>query len=405
MQVNAESVSAIQSTARIVDVKSDEPFRARPGLDGVIVGATAISHTIVNEKRLIYRGYSVDELAQHCSFEETVYLLWNGALPTAGELRSFCEEERAQRQLSAQLVSTLAMSPRRAHPMDSLRTGVSFLAEEDDRASRNEASESARKAMSLLAKIPTLIAYGYRLRNGLRLVPPDPSLGMAANFYRMCFDKLPHADVARALDGSLTLYAEHGYNASTFSARVVVSSLSDMYAGVVAGIGSLKGPLHGGANEQVMRMFKEIGSPDRARAWVLNALAQKRKIMGFGHRLYRYGDSRVPTMSAFRDQLAAVTEDTTWIDIARILEDTMLAEKNIFPNLDFPASPTYYMMGFEIDLFTPIFVIARISGWAAHIMEQLADNRLVRPLCEYVGASARDVIPLADRNESIEAAG
>jgi 2-methylcitrate synthase len=379
--------------------------RATSGLDGVVCGSTAISQAIVDEKKLVYRGYAVEELARRCSFEETVHLLWYGELPTESELRSFLWRERAQRQLSPQLISALTLSPRSAHPMDTLRTGVSFLAEEDERASRNDPAESARKAMALLAKVPTLIAYAHRLRNGLRLVPPDAGLGLAANFYHMCFDKLPHSGISRALDGSLTLYAEHGFNASTFSARVVVSSLSDMYAGVVAGIGSLKGPLHGGANEQVMRMFKEIGAAHRARTWLLDALAQKQKIMGFGHRLYRHGDSRVPTMSAFRDQLAATIGDTTWTDIARVLEDTMLVEKNLFPNLDFPASPAYYMMGFPIELFTPIFVMARIAGWAAHIMEQLANNRLVRPLCDYVGPGNREFICLGERIECIDAAG
>lgn len=384
--------------------EADNVVRVKSGLDGVICGSTSISQAVVSEKRLVYRGYPVDELARMCSFEEAVHLLWSGTLPTEAELESFTACERSQRRLSSQLISALALSPRTAHPMDSLRTGVSFLAEEDERICSNEPAQRARQAIALLAKIPTLIAHAYRLRKGMRLVPPDPELGIAANFYHMCFDKLPHPTIARALDGSLTLYAEHGFNASTYSARVVVSSLSDMYAGVVAGIGSLKGPLHGGANEQVMRMLLEIGSADRAGAWLMNALLQKRKIMGFGHRVYRHGDSRVPTMSSFRDELAHLTGDSTWVDISKILQDVMLEGKKLHPNLDFPASPAYYMMGFEIDLFTPIFVMARIAGWAAHIMEQLADNRLVRPLCDYVGPAIRKVVPLAERACRVEAA-
>lgn len=374
-------------------------IRAPRGLEKIIFGQTGISNVIPDRRMLLYRGYSVPELVDACSFEEIAYLLWNGELPTPTQLGRFGEEERELRALPGRVVDMLQGFPASAHPMDALRTGVSHLGMEDARAHERRPGDDERRSLSLLARIPTLIAYSYRLRKGLELIPPDRRLGFAANFYQMCFGKAPPDRIARMLDGSLILYAEHGFNASTFTARVVVSSLSDLYSGVVAGIGSLKGNLHGGANEQVMRMFLEIGSPAHVEEWLRETLQRGRKIMGFGHRLYRQGDSRVPTMSRFRDELAELVGDDRWVAISRALAQAMAERKGIHPNLDFPASPTYYMMGFDIDMFTPIFVMARISGWAAHIMEQLADNRLVRPEGEYVGPGERRVVPLAHRSE------
>jgi 2-methylcitrate synthase len=242
-----------------------------------------------------------------------------------------------------------------------------------------------------------MIGAFYRFRKGQEFIPPRADLSMAENFFYVCHGRVPAPEVVRAFDVSLTLYAEHGFNASTFTARTVVSSLSDLYSGVVGGIASLKGPLHGGANEAVMHMILEIGDPKKARDWMLKALKEKRKVMGFGHRVYKRGDSRVPTMKKYAQKMAAFTGETKWLEIADVLEATMLEEKNIHPNLDFPSGPAYYMMGIDIDMYTPIFVVARITGWTAHIMEQLANNALIRPMSQYIGPGQRTVAPLAKR--------
>jgi citrate synthase len=379
-------------------MSNDQIVRPRAGLEGVVFGETSISRSIPEQRKLIYRGYPVHMLATKCCFEETAFLLWHGSLPEQHELSAFMRRERSQREVSAELTDALRVFPMSAHPMDILRTGVSYLAMEDPYASLNSREENERKAFLLLAKVPTLVAYSYRMRKGMPLIAPDRTLGFAANFFYMCFGKVPDDLVVRVLDASFTLYAEHGFNASTFTSRVVVSSLADMYAGVVAAIGSLKGPLHGGANEQVMLMLQEIGSSARVRAWVSDALHSKRKIMGFGHRLYRNGDSRVPTMTQLRDELALARGGERWTQLASALETEMLERKGLHPNLDFPASPAYHMMGFDISMFTQLFVMARLVGWTAHITEQLADNRLVRPLSEYVGPLEREVRPIEQRH-------
>jgi 2-methylcitrate synthase len=282
--------------------------------------------------------------------------------------------------------------------MDSLRTAVSFLGLTEEFISDNSREENLRKAVLLLAKIPSIIGACYRNKNGLRPLTPRKDLSIAANLFHMCFEQVPVSDVVKALDASLTLYAEHGFNASTFTARVVVSSLSDMVSGITAAIGSLKGPLHGGANEAVMRMLMEVETSGDPEKWLHGVLQQKKKVMGFGHRLYRIGDSRVPTMKMYRDKLAAQTDQNKWVNLSDKLEELMIEAKSIYPNLDFPAGPAYYMMGFEIDMFTPIFVMSRVTGWAAHIIEQQSDNRLVRPMSDYNGAAFRPVVDIIERN-------
>ena len=281
--------------------------------------------------------------------------------------------------------------------MDVLRTGVSFLGMEDKEMEKQDAATNLKRSISLLAKIPAMVAAFYRLRKGQEVIPPRHDAGFSESFFQMVFGKVPAPEVVKAFDVSLVLYAEHGFNASTFTTRVVVSSLSDIYSGVTAGIASLKGPLHGGANEAVMQMLLEIGEPSRAREWMLTALREKRKVMGFGHRVYKKGDSRVPTMKKYARQMAEFTGQTRWLDMADILEATMLEQKGIYPNLDFPSGPAYHMMGFDADMFTPFFVMARITGWTAHIMEQLANNRLIRPLSQYTGPGERRVVPLSQR--------
>ena len=275
--------------------------------------------------------------------------------------------------------------------------GLAFLGMEPEFAGSDDAESAIRKGIGLLAKIPTIIAAFQRSRRGQEFIPPRSEQSIAANFFHMCQGKVPDAQIVKAFDGAMTLYAEHGFNASTFSARTIVSTLSDLCGAVTGAIAALKGNLHGGANEAVMHLLKEIGTPENAKPWLDDALANKRKVMGFGHRLYRLGDSRVPTMTAYRDLLAERCDGQNWLEISRILEEQMVGEKNIYPNLDFPAGPAYYLMGFEIDLFTPIFVISRVVGWTAHVSEQLADNRLVRPLADYNGPATRKVVALGDR--------
>lgn len=372
-------------------------FQAKKGLEGVVFDTTSVSNVLPAEKSLYYRGYPVHELAEQCEFEEVAYLLLYGELPTQEQLAKFSEQERASRQLSKELVEIIERFPNDGHPMDAVRTAVSYLGMEPEFQGADSAESALRKGVGLLAKIPTIIATFQRTRRGQEVIPPRNDLSLSANFFHMVNGEVPEPEVVKAFDGSLTLYAEHGFNASTFSARVIVSTLSDLCGAVSGAIAALKGSLHGGANEAVMLLLKEIGEPENAEAWLTEALASKRKIMGFGHRLYRNGDSRVPMMSAYRDLLAEHRDGKKWLEISKVLETAMVSQKNIHPNLDFPAGPAYYMMGFEIDLFTPIFVIARVVGWTAHVAEQLADNRLVRPLGDYVGAQPRSVVSISDR--------
>ena len=374
-----------------------EKYRAKKGLEGVIFDTTSVSQVLPEEKSLYYRGYPVHQLAENCSFEEVAYLLLFGELPTAQQLSEFAAKERSQRELSPALQAVIQQMPAEGHPMDALRTAISFLGMESQFAGADDASSTIDKGIALTAKIPTIIAAFHRHRKGQPLSTPDAELDFSANFFQMCLGEVPDGQVIKAFDGALTLYAEHGFNASTFSARAIVSTQSDLCGAISGAIAALKGSLHGGANEAVMHLLKEIDTPEKALPWLEDALASKRKIMGFGHRLYRLGDSRVPTMSHYRDVLAKHCDGQKWLEISKVLETEMVARKNIHPNLDFPAGPAYYMMGFDIDLFTPIFVMARIVGWTAHVSEQLADNRLVRPLAEYVGPTPRDVVRLEQR--------
>jgi 2-methylcitrate synthase len=367
------------------------------GLDGIVVDTTRISKVMPEINALVYGGYPVQELAENCRFEEVAWLVWHGELPSAKELAAFEANERSRRNISPALLEVIRRSPRTAHPMDALRTAVSFFGMEDVSPEKTDAATNLNRSIDLLAKIPTMIGAFYRFRKGQEFIPPRADLSMAENFFHVCHGRVPAPEVVRAFDVSLTLYAEHGFNASTFTARTVVSSLSDLYSGVVGGIASLKGPLHGGANEAVMHMILEIDDPKKARDWMLKALKEKRKVMGFGHRVYKNGDSRVPTMKKYAQKMASFTGEKKWLEIANILEATMLEQKNIHPNLDFPSGPAYYMMGIDIDMYTPVFVVARITGWTAHIMEQLANNALIRPLSQYTGPAQRSVVPLEKR--------
>lgn len=377
---------------------ADESPQIFKGLDGVLVDETAVSKVMPETNSLTYRGYAVQDLSAQCRFEEVAYLIWFGELPTQSQLDEFCAKERGYRALTDDLLAAIKLYPKDSHPMDTLRTSVSFLGMEDPAAEDNDPAINQEKAIKLMARIPTALAADYRVRKGLEPIAPDASLGFAENFFHMCFGEVPEPEVIRCFDISLILYAEHSFNASTFTGRVIASSLSDIYAAVTGAIGSLKGPLHGGANEAVMHMLLKIGSADAAQAWIDNALATKGLVMGFGHRVYKSGDSRVPTMhNAFVD-MAKIKGGEEWVEIENIVAATMVKEKNIHPNLDYPAGPAYYLMGFDIDLFTPIFVVSRITGWTAHVMEQLAGNKLIRPLSVYNGSDQRPVPAIGDRN-------
>jgi len=367
------------------------------GLDGVLVDETSVSRVVPETNSLTYRGYAVQDLCEHCCFEEVAYLLWNGELPTRSQLRTFRKNERARRELSRSQIAVIREYPKRSHPMDTIRTSVSYLGATDTAWGGEDLENDRRRALDLLARIPTMIATDYRFRKGKRRIAPRDDLSISENFLRMCFGEVPPKEVVKAFDISLILYAEHSFNASTFASRVVTSTMSDMYSAVTAGIGALKGPLHGGANEAVMHMLLEIGSADKAEAWLRKAFADKRVVMGFGHRVYKWGDSRVPTMHKCLEDLSAWRKDSRWLEIEAVLQKIMLEEKNIHPNLDYPAGPAYYLMGFDIDMYTPIFVMSRITGWTAHIMEQDANNRLIRPLSAYTGVEQRKVPPIAKR--------
>ncbi|GGG30450.1 citrate synthase [Caldovatus sediminis] len=369
----------------------------RKGLVGVYADVSAISKVMPETNSLTYRGYAVQDLCENCSFEEVAYLLWNGELPTRAQLDAFRKEEAANRALSPRLLKAIEGYPRDAHPMDAIRTSVSLMGMEDPEVADVSDAATRRKAMRLLAKIPTAIAAAHRFSKGQAPVPPDPKLSFSENFFHVVFGKVPQPEVVKAFDVSLILYAEHTFNASTFTARTIASTGADIHAAITGAIGALKGPLHGGANEAVMHMLKEIGEPEKAAAWLEGKFDHRALVMGFGHRVYKSGDSRVPTMTKYAERMAEVVGDRRWMEISRILAAEMLRRKNIHPNLDFPAGPAYYLMGFEIPLFTPIFVASRITGWAAHVLEQMADNRLIRPLSWYTGVEQRPVVPLAQR--------
>ena len=367
------------------------------GLAGVTVDTTAISKVVPETNSLTYRGYAVQELCAEASFEEVAWLMWNGELPDADELDRFKAEEAKRRELSDDHIEVIRRIPPAAHPMDALRTAVSYLGTMEIAWGGEPELADRDRALDLFAKIPTMIATDYRFRTGRVRIAPREDLPMVENFFNMCFGEVPPPEVIKAFDTSMILYAEHSFNASTFTVRTIASSRSDIFSSVTGGIGSLKGPLHGGANEAVMKMFLEIGDPDTAEQWMREAIARKRLVMGFGHRVYKSGDSRVPTMRSCLEDLAAWKGDDTWIRMSDGLQKVMIEEKGIHPNLDFPAGPSYHMMGFDIEMFTPIFVMSRITGWTAHYLEQNADNRLIRPLSAYSGVAQRPVPPIGKR--------
>ncbi|WP_310175850.1 bifunctional 2-methylcitrate synthase/citrate synthase [Enteractinococcus fodinae] len=372
----------------------------RKGLVGVVADSTAISKVNPDTNSLLYRGYPVQDLASQKSFEEVALLLWNGELPSQAELDDFIKLERANRALAPEVKAAIDLLPKDAHPMDVSRTAVSVIGARHDDAENSDPSVELRKAKELFAAFPAVVAYDQRRRRGLDVVEPRDDLDYSQNFLWMTFGEEYPPEVVDAFRVSMVLYAEHSFNASTFTARIITSTESDLHSAVTGAIGALKGSLHGGANEAVMHTFNEIGidknesrqeAADRAKAWMEAALAEKKKVMGFGHRVYKSGDSRVPSMKAALDKMIDYYDRHELIGLYDGLEKAMAEAKNILPNLDYPAGPTYHLMGFDTDMFTPLFIASRITGWTAHIIEQRADNALIRPLSAYHGPDQREL--------------
>ncbi len=369
----------------------------KKGLLGIVVDETEISKVMPEINSLTYRGYAAQDLCAACRFEEVAYLILNKDLPNSIQLKKFEKEERDNRELTKNLYEIIKHMPKKSHPMDVARTAVSVMGLEDKETSNSSPEANLRKAIRIFSKTPTALAAFYRIRKGQKLIKPNKNLSFSENFFYMCFGKVPQKEIIKAFDVSLILYAEHSFNVSTFTARTITSSLSDIHGAITGAIASLKGPLHGGANEEVMRMMKKIKKPENALKWIKNALTKKQVVMGFGHRVYKSGDSRVPTMREYFGKVAKIKKNKNYEKIYDIIEKTMIKEKNIYPNVDFPTGPTYHLMGFDTDFFTPIFVISRIIGWSAHIMEQHAANKLIRPLAKYKGNKYRQVISLNQR--------
>ncbi len=367
----------------------------KKGLAGVVVDETAVSKVNPETNSLLYRGYPVHELAERCTAEEVAYLLWHGELPDERQLAEFETLERSMRHLDPTVKDAIDALPLSAHPMDVVRTAVSVLGALDETLTTDatwiDADLTLERSIRMWAQLPAIVAYAQRRLRDEDFVEPRDDLGYSANFLHMTFGEVPELVVVEAFDVSMILYAEHSFNASTFTARVIASTLSDVYSAVTGAIGALKGPLHGGANEAVQNVFEEIGSADGAQAWLDAALAEKRKIMGFGHRVYKNGDSRVPTMRAALATLVEHYERPEVLDLYNALETAMGEAKNIKPNLDYPSGPAYNLMGFDTALFTPLFIAARVTGWTAHVREQLAANALIRPLSLYTGPEERHV--------------
>ena len=373
---------------------SDE---VKKGLLGIVVDETEVSKVMPEINSLTYRGYAVQDLCEMCRFEEAAYLILTGDLPNSIELKKFEKEERANRDLTKNLNEIIKHMPKKSHPMDVARTAVSVMGLEDKDTTNNSPEANMRKAMRIFSKTPTALAAFYRIRKGKKIIKPKKNLTFSENFFYMCFGKVPSKEIVKAFDVSLILYAEHSFNVSTFTARTITSSLSDIHGAITGAIASLKGPLHGGANEEVMHMMNKIKKPENALKWINNALDNKDVVMGFGHRVYKSGDSRVPTMKEYFKKVAKLKKDKKFIKIYDIVEKVMIERKNIHPNVDYPTGPTYHLMGFDTDFFTPIFVISRITGWSAHIMEQHASNKLIRPLAKYKGSKHRQVMLLNQR--------
>ena len=369
----------------------------KKGLLGIVVDETTISQVMPDINSLTYRGYAVQDLCEKCNFEEVAYLILNKELPDKVQLKKFNKILEKNRNISTNLRKIIKHMPKKAHPMDVTRTVVSLMGLEDKEANQNSHEANMRKAIRIFAKTPTAIAAFFRIRKNKNILSPKKGLSFAENFFYMCFGKIPNKEIIKAFDVSLILYAEHSFNVSTFTARTITSSLSDIHSAITGAIGSLKGPLHGGANEEVMHMMNKIKKPENALKWINKALDNKDVVMGFGHRVYKKGDSRVPTMEKYFKKVSEIKNDKKFHKIYDTVKSVMIERKDIHPNVDYPTGPTYHLMGFDTDFFTPIFVLSRITGWSAHIMEQHSANKLIRPLSKYSGAKHRKVMLLNQR--------
>ena len=370
---------------------------AGKGLEGVVVSQTALSFIDGLKGVLVYRGYNIHELAPNAGFLESVYLLWNGKLPVQAELDDFCAELAAKRQLAPETLRGLADVGPDAVPMAALRTGVSLEGIFDPDARDNSPDSNLRKAKRLVARIPTIIAAINRIRQGLDPIPPDPSLSHCADFVRMANGEEGTAEAVAALDRTLLLYLDHGFNASTFACRVIAATMSDMHSAVTGGVGALRGELHGGANMRAMQTLREIGSKDKVGPWLEKAFAEKRRIMGFGHRVYKTEDPRATHLRAMSEVLTQQAGQEDLFQLARELEEQVVRAKGILPNVDYYCATVYHALGIPIDLYTPLFAMGRVGGWTGHVMEQHADNRLIRPRAEYTGPVDLTWTPIDER--------
>ncbi len=366
-----------------------------PGLEGVTAGISAVSEVDAERNALCYRGLDIHDLVEHCTFDETAFLLLHGRLPSPGEYGDFLQRIAGQRNPPPEVWEVFARMPASTHPMDALRTAVSLLGTFDQSGSSPQALLA--QAERLYAQVPSLVVNGYRILQGQPIVEPDTQLTHSSLFFQLLRNARPAPHEEKALRTTQILYAEHGFNASTFAARVTVSTLSDLYSGVVSALGTLKGPLHGGANEAAIAMLLEIGSADNAVPWLEKALAEKRKIMGFGHREYKQGDERARIAKKSALEIAQRNGFEKWSEIAEKVETEMWKRKGLYPNLDFPVALLYYALDIPIPLYTPIFVMSRITGWCAHIIEQLGSNRLIRPQCQYNGPRNVSFVPMEER--------
>lgn len=370
---------------------------ATAGLRGVVAAQSSIGDVDGINGVLIYQGYDIHDLAEHSSFEEVIYLLWHGALPKADELAKHTAELRANYNVPAEVIEMMKTFPKDADPMDVLRTSVSSLDFYDKTGHGTDREHATRTATKLTGQIGTIAAAWDRIRNGKDVVAPDPNLGIAENFLYMLRGERPDAEEARMFDIALILHADHELNASTFTTRVVSGTLAGIYGAVTAGIAALAGPLHGGANTNVMKMLIEIGDLDKVEAWVDKALEEKRKIMGIGHAVYKTEDPRATWLRKFSKTMADRKGESKWYEMSMLIEKLMHEKKGMFPNVDFYSASTYYLMDIPLDIYTPIFAVSRISGWTGHILEQYADNKLIRPRAEYVGPRGLKYTPIAER--------
>jgi citrate synthase len=377
--------------------ESKPAAKSGAGLEGVVAAESAIGDVDGLNGVLIYQGLNIHDLAEHSTFEETVYLLWHGRLPKREELDALKRELAANQRLPEEVLALLRRFPKEAEPMDALRTAVSALAFYDPGARDLSREGALRTATRLTAQLPVVAATFERLRKGLEPVEPRADLNLASNFLYMLKGEGPGEREARIFDVCLILHADHELNASTFTARVIAGTLADMYGAVTGAIAALSGPLHGGANTNVMKMLLEIGEPARAEEWLREALASKKKIMGFGHRVYKTEDPRSVWLRKFSREMAEAKGETRWIEILERLREQMFAEKKLYPNVDYYSGSAYYLMGIPLDLFTPIFAVSRISGWTGHVLEQYSNNRLIRPRAEYVGPRGVPYVPIDER--------